>query len=146
MSQNKNTTHYITRMKEADKIFFLKFLSALGKSDNNFDDNEKKFITDMSIMFGIPANKVENIFTKTSPKEIIKEAGKIKDRLVALNIIKEGCFLANTDKDLSEKEVDFINEVGLAMKIEPEKIEQISQWVIDYLIWKEKEKIIFEQN
>ena len=28
----------------------------------------------------------------------------------------------------------------------PEKIEQISSWVIDYLIWNEQGKIIFEEN
>lgn len=143
----KNNTHnYITHMKEADKIFFIKFLSVLGKADNNFDDDEKKFVKDMAVMFGISPKKTEAIFKNSSQKEIIKEAASIKDRLVALNIIKEACFLANTDKDLSECEVDFIAEVGKAMNIEPEKIEQISQWVIDYLIWKEKEKIIFEQN
>ena len=39
-----------------------------------------------------------------------------------------------------------IGKIGLAMGIELEKIEQISNWIIDHVIWLEQAKIIFEEN
>ena len=63
----------------------------------------------------------------------------------ALELIKEMCLLGHADDDLSDEEVLFIGEVGQAMGIELEKIEQISNWVIDYLIWNDQGKIIFEK-
>ena len=60
-------------------------------------------------------------------------------------MIKEACLLANSDGDLSEKEIVFIGKIGQTMGVELEKIEQISQWVVDRIIWLEEGKIIFEQ-
>lgn len=55
------------------------------------------------------------------------------------------CLLANTDSDLSDNETLLIGRVGQAMGVELEKIQQISQWVIDRIIWLEEGKIIFEK-
>ena len=60
-------------------------------------------------------------------------------------MIKEACLLANSDGDVSEKEIVFIGKIGQTMGVELEKIEQISQWVVDRIIWLEEGKIIFEQ-
>lgn len=55
------------------------------------------------------------------------------------------CLLANADSDLSDNETLLIGRVGQAMGVELEKIQQISQWVIDRIIWLEEGKIIFEK-
>ena len=55
------------------------------------------------------------------------------------------CLLANDDSDLSDNETLLIGRVGQAMGVELEKIQQISQWVIDRIIWLEEGKIIFEK-
>ena len=55
------------------------------------------------------------------------------------------CILAHADNELSESETLLIGRVGQAMGIELEKIQQISQWVIDRIIWMEEAKIIFEE-
>ena len=47
---------------------------------------------------------------------------------------------------LSDEETLFIGKVGIALGIEMEKIEQISNWVIDHIIWLEQAKIIFEEK
>ena len=59
--------------------------------------------------------------------------------------MKEMCMLANADKDLSETETMLIGRIGQAMGVELDKIQQISQWVIDRIIWLEEGKIIFEK-
>ena len=131
------------QMSEQEKIIFLKVLSVLGKVDNDFDDGEKQFIVNVAKMFGISQDKIPSIFEEISKEEVIKEAAMIKNRMVALSLIREACFMANCDGDLSDEEIIFIGKVGGAMGIGFEKIEQISQWVIDYLIWRKQEKIIF---
>ena len=54
--------------------------------------------------------------------------------------------VTHSDGNLSNEEMLFIGQVGQAMGIELEKIAQISQWIIDYLVWIENSKIIFEEN
>jgi hypothetical protein len=83
--------------------------------------------------------------TPLTNEEIITQASLITNRLVALHLIKEICFLANSDGDLSDKEIVLIGKIGQAMNIELEKIQEISQWVVEKIIWIEKGKIIFEQ-
>lgn len=141
----ENQNNYIAQMTEDEKIIFLKVLVALARTDGNFDENEKTFIQDIAIAFGISKNHITMVFEEISDEQLIKDAAKIKNRQAALQLIKEACLLANSDGDLSEHEIIFIGKVGQAMGIELEKIEQISQWVIDRIIWLEEGKIIFEQ-
>ena len=49
------------------------------------------------------------------------------------------------DDELSDQETLLIGRVGQAMGVELEKIEQISNWIIDRIIWLEQAKIIFEE-
>ncbi len=76
---------------------------------------------------------------------IIEEVKKIKNRRVALELIKELCVLAHADDVLTDEETLFIGRVGQAMGVELDKIEQISNWVIDKIILAEEAKIIFEE-
>lgn len=62
-----------------------------------------------------------------------------------MELIKEMCVLAHADDELSDEETALIGKVGMAMGIDLDKIEQISNWVIDRLIWLEEAKIIFEE-
>lgn len=97
------------------------------------------------MVYNVPANRFEEIINVNSDDEIVAEVKKIKNRKLALELIKEMCLLANADSDLSDNETLLIGRVGQAMGVELEKIQQISQWVIDRIIWLEEGKIIFEK-
>ena len=56
------------------------------------------------------------------------------------------CALAHVDSELSDSETLLIGKVGLKLGLSLDKIEQISNWVIDRIIWQEQAKIIFEEN
>ncbi len=140
-----NNLNYISELSEEQKITFLKVLVAIARADNNFDDKEKLFIKDIAIIFGIPKDRSEEILAEISDDDLIKEASLITNRKAALHLIKEACVLANSDGDLNDREILLIGKIGQAMNIEFEKIEQISKWVIDRIIWLEEGKIIFEQ-
>ena len=140
-----NNKSFVTQMSEEEKVIFLKILVALAKCDGNFEDEEKAFIKDSAIAFGLTKEHVDEILAPMTNEEIINKAAKIKSRQAALQLIKEACLLANSDGDLSEEEIILIGKIGQAMNIELEKIEEISQWVVDRIVWLERGKIIFEQ-
>lgn len=141
----ENQNNYITQMSEEEKLAFIKVLVALARADGKFDENEKAFIQDIAVAFGINADHRSAILEETSDEQLLKDVARIKNRQAALQLIKEACLLANSDGDLSEHEIILIGKIGQAMGVELEKIEQISQWVIDRIVWLEKGKIIFEQ-
>jgi len=136
--------HCLLSLTETQKIAFLRAFSKMACVDGNFDECEKEFIQNAGIHLGISREKVNDILSHVDKKEILKDVATITNRRAALELIKELCILAHADEKLTDEEVLFIGQVGEAMGIEPEKIEQISNWVIDRLIWLNQGKIIFE--
>ena len=144
-TDNQNKKNFIIQMSEEEKIIFIKILVALAKTDNYFDDDEKTFIKDLALTFGLNKSHIDEILIPLSTEDVIKNASRITNRQAALHLIKEACLLANSDGDLSDEEILFIGRIGQAMNVELEKIEEISQWVIERIIWLERGKIILEQ-
>ena len=134
----ENDMQYLAEMSDDEKIIFLKVLTRLARADGKLDDNERDFIREIAVVYNVPANRFEEIINVNSDDEIVAEVKKIKNRKLALELIKEMCLLANADSDLSDNETLLIGR-------ELEKIQQISQWVIDRIIWLEEGKIIFEK-
>lgn len=141
----ENDMGYLATMTEDERVVFLKTLARLAMSDGEFDDEEKLFIREMALALGVPENRYAEVKAKASDDEIVEAVKLIKDRKKAMALIKEMCLLANSDGDLDDKEVLLIGRVGQSMGLELEKIEQISQWVIDRIVWLEEGKIIFEK-
>lgn len=131
-------------LTDTEKLFFIKALSRLAQADNCIKQEEHDFLQQLCSSFNIPATQSEAIKSITDA-ELINEAKQITNRQTAMELIKEMCMLANTDGDISERETMLIGQIGLAMNLELEKIEQISRWVIDRIIWLEEGKIIFEK-
>ncbi len=141
----ENELSYTKAMTENEKKIFMKALVKLAKADNNVDDEEKDFIRGMAIMFNLPKSSLSEITENISDDELLKLLSSIKDRRLAMDLIKEMCMLANFDGDMSEEEIFLIGKAGEAMGLDLEKIQDISQWVIDRIILQERGKIIFEK-
>ena len=135
----------IMGMSDDAKVAYLKAFSRLANADGNFDDNEKAFIKDLAERYVIPADRLPEIFAAGDDDEIVESVKQIQNRRAALELIKELCFLAHADDELTDDETLFIGRVGQAMHVELEKIEQISNWVIDKIILAEEARIIFEE-
>lgn len=132
-------------MSEDVKVVFLKALVRLAKTDGNFDENEREFVREVALAYAVPASRFDEILNVESDEALLEDVKVIKDRHIAMDLVKEMCMLANTDGDLSDDEVMLIGRVGQAMGLELDKIQQISQWVIDRIVWLEEGKIIFEK-
>ena len=110
-----------------------------------FDKEEIEFIQDVAVIYGVPQNRVQEILQVNNVDDVVDSVKAIDNRRAALELIKEMCILANADENLSDDEVLFIGQVGEAMGVEVSKIQEISDWVLERLIWLEKGRLIFEE-
>ncbi len=137
---------FLEHMNDREVFIFLKILAQLASSDGQLQQEEKEFIQMVARSYGIEGEKLQQLLMSEDEEEVVKIAAEITNRKVALQIIKEMCLLAHSDENLSEKETLLIGKVAKAMNVELEKVAQISQWVIDRIIWLEQAKIIFEEE
>lgn len=135
----------VDKLSEDQRIAFLKAFSRLAAADGHLDPDEKEFIKHVAVSFGVSARRVNEILKIDNDEAILEAVKTIDNRRAALELIKEMCVLAHADDELSDEETALIGKVGMAMGVDLEKIEQISNWVIDRLIWLEEAKIIFEE-
>ena len=133
------------KLDEETRVAYLKAFVRLACADGYFDENEKRFVKNLAKTYEISENRLDEVLSCGDDDTIIEEVKKIKNRRVALELIKELCILAHADDVLTDEETLFIGRVGQAMGVELDKIEQISNWVIDKIILAEEAKIIFEE-
>lgn len=143
--QSKMNVNYLMSLEDNEKKAYLEVLAFLTKADGVVDEDEKEFIAEFAGFCGMDNEETEKLFGEVPEEDILNDVKKIANKRVALELIKDMCFLAHRDENLSDEEVVFIARVGQALGITVEKIEQISKWVIDRIIWLEEEKIIFEE-
>lgn len=125
------------------KSIFLSTLCTLANADGKIKDSEVRFIESLAAEM---QTEVLPQFFKYSAELCIRNAAKIRSRRLALELIKDMLSLAYTDDEFSDSEGQFICSIGDALNIEPQKIGQISSWVIDRIIWLEQEALIFEET
>lgn len=126
------------------KTIFSDALRHLAHLDGHVDDDEIAFIRQATQRYG--TTDAMDFNADLPEDEILASLKNLNNRRLALELIKELCFLGHADSNLSEEEILFIGHAGTAMGIEIEKIEEISDWVVDKIIWDEKEKLIFEES
>ena len=134
---------YLDSATLAEKTVFFQALLHLAGVDGVTDDNEIAFITKAAQAQGIQSlNELQGFEYE---EKLLQNIQIIKNRRLAMELIREMCMLSHVDNILSDEETLFIGKVGIALGIEMEKIEQISNWVIDHIFWLEQAKVIFEE-
>lgn len=135
---------HLSKANETEKRIFFQVLICLANIDDNFDADELTFIKEAAKTHGI--ENLEELYDYGTPQKVIEQVKVIHDRHLAMELVREMCILSHVDNYLSDSETLFIGQIGLALGIELEKIEQISNWIIDRIIWLEQAKIIFEED
>lgn len=138
-------TEDMISLDENVRIAYLKAFTRLASADGNFDDNERSFIKSLIRKYQISPEHADEILNVKDTEAVVEGVKAISNRRVALELIKELCILAHADEVLTDEETIFIGRIGQAMGIDLDKIEQISNWVIDKIILAEEAKIIFEE-
>ncbi len=140
LTQNKD---YIFRASDDEKVAFITILCTLANTDGKIKPEEVHFIEELAENMEV---EILPQFFKYTEELCIENAVKIKTRRLALELIKNMFALAYTDNDFSDSEGHFICAVGEALGVEPQKIGEISSWIIDRIIWLEQGALIFEEN
>ena len=135
---------YLNAASTEEKTIFFQVLLHLADADGFTDKNEMTFIREAAKKQGI--TDLDTLKGFEDEEEVLKRVKIIKDRHLAMELIREMCMLSHVDNILSDEETLFIGKVGIALGIEMEKIEQISNWVIDHIFWLEQAKVIFEER
>ena len=137
-------TQMMQMMTDNQRTVFLKVLLFASKIDGHVDEQEVGYIKKIATKYKV--SDIKRIFDPVTEEELLDELTCLSERKWGMELIKELFRLGYTDSNLTEEEIFFIGHVGSKLDIEKSKIEQISNWVIDYLVWKEQGKIIFEEN
>lgn len=135
---------YLHTAPQKQKYVFFQALICLSAVDGQSDDDEINFIKTLAKENGLDDMQLLTDFA--NEQEVIESAKIITNRHLAMELLRQMCVLAHVDEALSDKEVLFIGRIGRAMNIELEKIEQISNWVIDNIMLEKKAQIIFEEE
>lgn len=135
----------LAELNEDQQVAYLEALAHLSKVDGKLDVSEQEFLKSMAILNGVSEDRLKEIVAGEDEAHVLDAVKKITNKRAALELIKDMCVLAHSDDELSDEEVLFIGKVGQAMNVSLEKIEQISKWVIDRIIWLEEAKLIFEE-
>ena len=126
-----------------EKSFFLATLCTMARIDGNLKKSEQRYIEERA---AITKTELAPKIYGCSATDCCRLAAKIKNRRLALELIKYLFILAYTDNEFTDTEGRFICDIGEALHLEPQKISQISSWIIDRIIWLEQEALIFEET
>lgn len=138
MVANKNS---LKTAKKDEKVAFITILCMLSAIDNNIRPEEIEYIEDLASEMQIEV--LPSFYTY--PKELCScKAARIKNRQLALELLKNMFALAYTDNTFTDSEGHFICTISEALNIEPQKVTEISSWIIDRIIWLEQASLIFE--
>lgn len=135
---------YLNTASSEEKRVFFQVLLHLAGADGVTDDDELAFIADAAARHGL--SNIQDLDGYEDEAAVLKNVKIIKNRKLAMELIREMCTLSHVDNILSDEETLFIGKIGITLGVEMEKIEQISNWVIDRIIWLEQAKLIFEES
>ena len=143
MEKTLENKSYLDSLTGKEKSTLLAVLCTLAKIDNHLHSTEKLFLSDFAKELGL---EFSPRYFSLSDKDCIKYVSQIKNRRLAMEIIKYMLILAYTDNDFSDLEGIFIGQIAEALNLEAKKVAEISSWIIDRIIWLEQEALIFEEN
>lgn len=144
MNSYIDTSHeYIKKLTKKERSGFISILCTLANIDNKISTDELLFIQETAEQIGL---EVKPSFFSCNEASCTKIASSITNRRLALETLKYMLALAYTDNNFSDTEAHFIQKMTKALKIEPQKVKDMSSWIIDRIIWLEEGHIIFEEN
>ena len=130
-------------LKKEEKTAFITILCMLSAIDGNIRTEETEYIKELAEQM---QTEVKQSYFNY-PRELgVCKAAMIKDRRLALELLKNMFALAYTDNIFTDSEGRFICDISDALKIEPQKVSEISSWIIDRIIWLEQAALIFEET
>lgn len=132
---------FLTHATTEEKEVFITVLCTLANLDGEISPEETKYLELLSQKMEL---ELKPRFFNVPPEQCLKLARIITTRRLALELVKYMLALAYTDKNFTDSEGVFIGKMSAVLRVEPEKVSEISSWVIDRIIWLEQAIVIFE--
>ncbi len=138
------TDDYIQQLSEQEKITFVRALIFLIKADGRVDDRERECIHEIVEIYGV-GNKMAAINAPMGEDVLLPEiANTVKDRHKALALIRELLTIAHVDDELGDEEVNFVEKVAAKLNVEPEKVLEINELILERKAWLVKSAAVME--
>ncbi len=138
------TDDYIQQLSEQEKITFVRALIFLIKADGRVDDRERECIHEIVEIYGV-GNKMAAINAPMGEDVLLPEiANTVKDRHKALALIRELLTMAHVDDELGDGEVNFVEKVAAKLNVEPEKVLEINELILERKAWLVKSAAVME--
>ena len=137
---------YIQTLTQEERRTFVECFCCMVYTDKKVAKEEIEFLKNIGKMYGIDEKEIVHILQNLNKQAIMEKAGQITDRKKSLQLVKELCYLANSDTGLDDDEIDFIIDVAEKMKVESDKIKQINKWVLDKIVLLKTGNIILENE
>ncbi len=137
---------YVATMSPEEKRIFVECFCCMSCSDKKVAKEEIEFLKEIGKMYEISEKDIVAIMKSLNPAEVLEKVATITDRKKSLQLVKELCYLANSDSGLDDDEIDFIIDVAERMNVENEKIKQINKWVLDKIVLLKTGDIILETD
>lgn len=138
------TDDYIQQLSEQEKITFVRALIFLIKADGRVDDRERECIHEIVEIYGV-GNKMAAINAPMGEDVLLPEiANTVKDRHKALALIRELLTMAHVDDELGDEEVNFVEKVAAKLNVEPEKVLEINELILERKAWLVKSAAVME--
>lgn len=136
--------NYIPTLDNNEKRVFVECFCCMVYSDKNVAKEEIEFLKGIGKMYDIQETEIVTILKSMKREEVLDKVAVVTDRKKALQLVKELCYLANSDSGLDDAEIDFIIDVAEKLNIESDKIKQINKWVLDKILLQKTGEIILE--
>ncbi len=137
---------YIAGLTAEERRIFVECFCCMVYSDSKVAKEEVNFLKEIGKMYGIEEKEIVSFLQNINKQATLEKTANIVDRRKSLQLVKELCYLANSDTGLDDEEIDFIIDVAEKMKIESDKIKQINKWVLDKIVLLKTGDIILENQ
>jgi len=135
---------YIATLSADEKRTFVESFCCMVYADGNVAKEEIEFLKNIGKLYGVPEQEIVTILKSMKKEAVMERVKTITERTKALHLVKELCYLANSDTGLDDREIDFIIDVAEAVNIDSEKLKQINKWVLDKIVLQKTGEIIME--
>jgi len=139
-----NEYDYIAKLSADEKKIFVESFCCMVYSDGNVAKEEIEFLKNIGKLYSISEQEIVAILKGMNKERVMSRVSQITERPKALQLVKELCYLANSDTGLDDNEIDFIIDVAERVNVDSEKLKQINKWVLDKIVLQKTGEIILE--
>jgi uncharacterized tellurite resistance protein B-like protein len=137
---------YISALSAEEKQIFVECFCCMICSDKNVVKEEIEFLKKIGKMYDIAEKDIVVIMKSINKEQVLDKVRNVSSRSKSLHLIKELCYLANSDSGLDDNEIDFIIDIAERLNVENDKIKQINKWVLDKILLQKTGDVILEKE